>query len=243
MHGLGIGKRKEDLVKQNMDDLSFDYKESKAIPHAGPGIMLLTASMRLLYKDRRAWELCQQIIRCQDGITAHGVLPPAVASLVDEIQKLLTVRSDPKDWEQIQLRRIVNTLHSSVLLCGTALIDQTNAETRILIVISEVGIGAWQDTVIVHAKEKFQLTARETTVVQHLLKGWTNKEIANEMRLAEQTIKEHFKHITQKTSTTTRTEIVMKIIHSGLRHALAPPSPYMTAPSVSEMPIELAVSA
>jgi len=145
--------------------------------------MLLTASMQVLYKDRRAWELCQQIIRCQDGKTANVVLPQAVASLVDQVRKTLKVRTDPKEWEQIQLRRYVNTLHSYVLLCGTALIDQTNAENRILIVISEVGIGAWQDNVVVRAKEKFHLTARETTVVQHLLKGWTNKEIANEMRL------------------------------------------------------------
>jgi DNA-binding CsgD family transcriptional regulator len=230
-------------VEENIDDVSIDHKESLATTHAGPGIMLLTASMRLLYKDRRAWELCQQIIRCQDGKTANGVLPPAVASLVDQIRKTLKVRTDPKDWEQIQLRRYVNTLHSSVLLCGTALIDQANAEERILIVISEVGIGAWQDHVVVRAKEMFHLTARETTVVQHLLKGWTNKEIANEMRLAEQTIKEHFKHISEKTSTTTRTGIVMTIIHSGLRHALAAPSPHVIVPTMSGMPSELVASA
>jgi DNA-binding NarL/FixJ family response regulator len=89
----------------------------------------------------------------------------------------------------------------------------------------------------------FHLTARETTVVQHLLKGWTNKEIANEMRLAEQTIKEHFKHISEKTSTTTRTGIVMTIIHSGLRHALAAPSPHVIVPTMSGMPSELVASA
>ena len=229
-------------MEENIDDVSVDQKESMAAPHAGPGIMLLTASMQLLYKDRRAWELCQQIIRCQDGKTANGVLPPAVASLVDQIQKTLKVRTDPKDCEQIQLRQVVNTFHSSVLLCGTAFIDQTNAQKRILIVISEVGIDAWQDKVIVQAKEKFHLTARETTVVQHLLKGWTNKEIANEMRLSEQTIKEYFRHIF-KTSTTRRTGIVMTIIHSGIRHALSTPSPQVMVPTMSGMPIELAGSA
>ena len=230
-------------MEENIADGSIDHTESRAVPHAGPGIMLLTASMRLLYKDRRAGELCQQIIRCHDGKTAHGVLPSAVASLVDQIGKTLTVRTDPKDWEQIQLRRVVNTLHSSVLLCGTALIDQTHAQQRILIVISEVGIGAWQDKVLVQAKETFHLTARETTVVRHLLKGWTNKEIANEMRLAEQTIKEHLKHISKKTRATTRTGIVMTIIHSGLRQALAPPSPPVMVPTLSGLPIELVGSA
>jgi DNA-binding CsgD family transcriptional regulator len=238
-----LGKRKEDDVEENIDDVLIGQKERMAAQYAGPGIMLLTASMQLLYKDRRAWELCQQIIRTQDGKTAKGVLPQAVASLVDQIRKLLKVRNDPKDWEQLQLRCFVNTLHSSVLLCGTALIDQSNAQTQILIVISELGIGAWQDHVIVQAKEKFRLTAREATVVQHLLKGWTNKEIANEMKLAEQTIKEHFKHISEKTSTATRTGIVMKIIHSGLRHVLATTSPHVMVPTMSTMPPELVASA
>lgn len=241
--GRGLGKKKEDLVDKDRDDVSIDRKESLAVRHMGPGIMLLTASMRLLYKDRRAGELCQQIIRCQDGKTANGVLPPAVASLVYQIRKTLTVRTDPKDWEQIQLGRVVDTLHSSLLLCGTALIDETTAETRILIVISEVGIGAWQDNVIVQATEKFQLTAREATVVQHLLKGWTNREIAIEMGLSEHTVKRHCKHLSEKTSTTTRTGIAMKIIHSGLRQALATPSPLAIVPTMSGMPIDLVASA
>jgi DNA-binding CsgD family transcriptional regulator len=231
-------------MEENIDDVSCAHKESSMVaPHAGPGIMLLTPSMKLLYKDRRAWELCQQIIRCQDGITANGVLPRDVKSLVDQIQMTLKVRTDPKDWEQLQLRHVVNTLHSSVVLCGTALIDQTNAETRILIVMNEVGIGAWQDRVVVQAKEQFHLTARETTVVQHLLKGWTNKEIANEMSLSEQTIKEYFKHISEKTSTTTRTGIVMTIIHSGLHQALATPSPDAMVPPMRGRPLELVASA
>jgi DNA-binding NarL/FixJ family response regulator len=204
-------------VEANINEASIDLKERLAATDPGHGIILLTASMRLLYKDRRAWELCQRIIRDQDGKTANGVLPPAVADLADQVRKLLQARTDLKDWEQIQLRRFVNTVHSSIILCDTALIDQTKAEERILIVISEVGVGALhaQGKAIAQAKERFHLTARETTVVQHLLKGWTNKEIANEMMLAEQTIKEHFKHISEKTSTSTRTGIVMKIIHSG----------------------------
>ena len=243
IHGRGLGKRKEDLVEEIIADVSIDHKKSMTIPQAGPGIMLLTASKQLLYKDRRAGELCQQIIRSQDGKTANGVLPPAVVSLVHQIQKTLTVRTDPKDWEQIQLRCVVNTPHSSVLLCSTALIDQPNAEPRILIVMSETGISAWQDKVIVQAREKFHLTARETMVVQHLLNGWTNKEIANEMRLAEQTIKEHLKHISEKTHTTTRTGIAMKIIDSGIRHALTAPSPHVIVPPMRGRPIEVVASA
>jgi DNA-binding CsgD family transcriptional regulator len=230
-------------VEAELDDVASNQKERMEAPHARPGIMLLTASRQLLYKNRWASELCRKIIQCQDGKTANGVLPPAVASLVDEICQILEVRADPKSWEQIQLSRCVNMPHSSVLLCGTALIDQTTAEARIVIVLSEVGIGAWEDTIIVQAKETFHLTARETMVLQHFLKGWTNKEIANEMRLAEQTIKEHFKHIAEKTGASSRTEIAMKIIHIGVCHTPAIPSAHAARPTISSVPIELLASA
>ena len=174
---------------------------------------------------------------------ANGVLPPAVASLVDQIREVLTVRTDQKDWEQIQLRRIVPTRHSSVLLCGTVLVDQTKAGNRILIVMHETGIVEWQDKVILQAKERFQLTAREATFVQHLMKGWTNKEIANAMRLSEQTVKEHCKHTLEKTSTTTRTGIVMQIVHSGLRHDPTTCAPKLVVPTTTRAPMELMASA
>ena len=63
------------------------------------------------------------------------------------------------------------------------------------------------------ARERFQLTEREQAVVEHLTKGWTNKEIAAALRITEQTVKEHIKHIMEKTGSTTRTAILMKILH------------------------------
>jgi DNA-binding CsgD family transcriptional regulator len=235
--------RKENPVEKHIDGLSRNHIERMGASHAGPGIMLLTASMQLLYKNQWASELCRKIIQCQDGKTANGVLPPAVAGLVDEICQILEVRPDPKDWEQIQVSRCVNMPHSSVLLCGAALVDQTTAGAQIVIVLSEVGIGAWEDNIFVKAKETFLLTARETTVVQHLLKGWSNKEIANEMRLAEQTVKEHFKHIADKTGATSRIGIVMKIIQLGLCHTPAIPSPPVATIPMNGIPIELVGSA
>src|SRR5687767_816232 len=124
-------------MEENIEEVSRDPKDRLGVPQAGPGILLLTPSMRLLYKDQRAWDLCQHIIRGQDGKTAQGVLPPAVARLVEHINQTLPVRPDAKDWEQQPLRCVVNTGHSSVLLCGTALIDQPPAEPRILIVMNE----------------------------------------------------------------------------------------------------------
>ena len=44
------------------------------------------------------------------------------------------------------------------------------------------------------------------------MKGWTNKEIANAIAISELTVKEHIKHIMDKTRTSTRTGILVKIL-------------------------------
>jgi DNA-binding NarL/FixJ family response regulator len=59
--------------------------------------------------------------------------------------------------------------------------------------------------------QEFQLTPREMTVVGFLLKGLTNKEIAQAINVTVQTAKEHIKHVMEKTGTNTRTGIVMAI--------------------------------
>jgi hypothetical protein len=51
-------------VEENRGEVSTDHRDSTAAQHAGPGIMLLSDSMQLLYKDRWTGELCQQIIQC-----------------------------------------------------------------------------------------------------------------------------------------------------------------------------------
>ena len=217
---------------------SVDHEQNITAQHAGSGLMLLSPALRLLYKDRRAWELCEQIIRCQEGKVVKGVLPSAVVCLAKEIRNILQVRTDPKDWEQFQLRRVVHTLDHSVLLCGMALIDSSHSEQRILIVMHGIRSVAWQDNVIVLAREKFHLTARERTFVQHLLKGWTNKKIASVMRVSEQTVKDHCRHILEKTSTTTRTGIVMQLVHAAFTLESATISPHINVAARTSMPIK-----
>ncbi len=190
---------------------SDTHVESIAEKRAGPGILLLSSTMQLLYRDRRTWELCAQINKAQNGKTANGVLPPAVAELCAEIMKTLQIRTEAKDWEHFRVKRIIGDPKRPVLLRGVGLPDRSGIQqSRILITMEEVG--RRQEAVTEQAKELFHLTEREVAVVQNLLKGWTNKEIANELGVTEQTVKEHIKHIMEKTKTTTRTGILVHVL-------------------------------
>lgn len=118
-----------------------------------------------------------------------------------------------KDWEQFQLKRVCGGPKRPVLLRAFALPDQNDIrQSRVLIMMEEVGRRTRAATD--RAKELFQLTDREYLVVENLTKGWTNKEIATALGIAEQTVKEHMKHIMQKTKVTTRTGILVQVLGS-----------------------------
>lgn len=188
---------------------SHDLMESIVEKRAGPGILILGCNQQLLYKDRRAWELCAELNK--DGGKVQGSIPLPIVELCTEITKLLQVWTEAKDWEQIRIKRVLGNPDSPILLSGLGLPDRQGVhQARILITMEE--IGRRQGAILSQVKDLFRLTDREVTVVENLLKGWTNKEIAAELGVTEQTVKEHIKHIMAKTQTTTRTGILVQVL-------------------------------
>jgi DNA-binding CsgD family transcriptional regulator len=183
--------------------------------------LILTTSNQLVYQDRRAWELCALITdgegdtgnvnnRNGAGKGASRVLPQVVKELCAEIAKLLQVWTEAKDWEEYRIERIVRGPDCGIHVSGLGLPGrESGGQSRVLITMEQIGR---RHQPVEQAKELFGLTQREATVVQNLLKGWTNKEIGNELGVTEQTVKEHIKHIMAKTRTTTRTGILVRIM-------------------------------
>lgn len=194
-----------------------DPTDTLADQRAGPGIVVLSASMQLLHMNRQASDLSRQINIAEHGggssRAAHGVLPAPLTELCGEIVKALHVRTEAKDWEQFEIKRIAGNPEQPVLLRGFGLPDRGGVQfARLVVTLEELGRRQQLNTD--QAREKFQLTNREQAVVEHLAKGWTNKEIANALQITEQTVKEHIKHIMRKTNATTRTGILVQIFNS-----------------------------
>ena len=194
-----------------------DPSDGLAEQRAGSGIVVLTSSMQLLHMNRQASELAKKINASeQSGNTArsaHGVLPTSLTELCGEIIKALHVRTEAKDWEQFEIKRITGDPNQPVLLRGFGLPDPGGVDhARLVVTMEELGRKQNFNTDL--ARDKFQLTNREQSVIEHLAKGWTNKEIANALQITEQTVKEHIKHIMRKTSATTRTGILVQIFNS-----------------------------
>jgi DNA-binding CsgD family transcriptional regulator len=204
------GAQSGNTLKSMTDSSLNDFTQSIVGRRLGPGILILSSSSQLLYKDRRAWELCAEISNRAGGM-ANAALPSQVVELCNEVTKLLHIWTDAKDWEQIRIKRVIGNPDRPILLCGLGIPDRHGLQqSRILITLEE--IGRRRGAVIEQVKDIFHLTEREVTVVQNLLKGWTNKEIAHELGVTEQTVKEHIKHIMAKTKTTTRTGILVQVL-------------------------------
>lgn len=201
----------------SVDKSSPVYVDSITEQRAGPGIVVLSSSLQLLHMNRQASELCKKINQAEHTAEsprqAYGVLPTALTELSSEIVKALTVRTEAKDWEQFEVKRLAGATEQPILLRGFGLPDR-NGLTSARLVITMEEVGRRQQFSAEQAKERFQLTNREQSVVEHLAKGWTNKEIANALGITEQTVKEHIKHIMRKTNSTTRTGILAQIFRS-----------------------------
>lgn len=190
-------------------------QEALADKRAGVGIAVLSASLQLLHLNQRATLLFDQINRAENSVQrknlAQGILPASVTTLCAEILTLLQERTLAKDWEQFEITRIVEGSMSPMLLRGFGLPDPRGpAHARITIVVEEVRRRL--HTGLDQSRERFHLTEREQAVVEHLTKGWTNNEIAAAMGITALTVRDHLKHIMQKTGSTTRTAIILKIL-------------------------------
>jgi two-component system, NarL family, nitrate/nitrite response regulator NarL len=66
------------------------------------------------------------------------------------------------------------------------------------------------------SRKTFGLTARELDVVESIVSGFTNKEIAGKHSISEQTVKHHLRNIFDKTGVSNRLELALFAINHHL---------------------------
>jgi DNA-binding CsgD family transcriptional regulator len=191
--------------------------------HVSPGFLILSSSLKLLYRDHQSWKLCGLINRIQQGKAANGVIPHAVLHVCAEVARLMSSAAQSTDLDSLQIKHLISDRRTEILVLAIGLPDAKDpARSEILVLLEEVSRPL--EALLRSAKRRFQLTDREVGVIQHLLKGMTNKEIANEMHVTEQTVKEHIKNVMKKSKTLTRTAILLAV--SGM----ISPTPDETGP-------------
>lgn len=181
-----------------------------------PGVFAFTLSLELLYMNHEAQELSRYLNRSRGGPAASGLLPSDVTKLCEEILKRLHLQADAKDWQQVHVRRMAGELSRPIVLQGFGIPDASGLDHSLIIVLMEER-EFHSDARIEAARTRYHLTDREMNVLENLAKGLTNKEIAITLGIAEQTIKEHLKHIMEKTQVSTRTAVLAQLFQGQIQ--------------------------
>lgn len=182
----------------------------------GPGVLILSGRNSSQFMNRRGWQLIQEINRAQ-SVERGGLFPRTIVDIYSEFQRLAS-QHGADQWERLEVCRVAGRSIRPVLLRAFAVPGQQHHEALLVIILMErvryremnlEGVG------------RLGLTDREHDVVRSLVKGWTNKEIARELGITEQTVKAHIRQIMMKMGTTTRTGILSKLLAADPDHSTA----------------------
>jgi DNA-binding CsgD family transcriptional regulator len=180
---------------------------------AGCGLVVLSMAMDLIYVSETARRMIRLMEPAPAELSDDTGIPASVLRLCHELSRSLRLTRESgsaMDCWRLQFRRVLGAPHYPVLVRGFVIPDQAEHERSRLLVLLDA-VEAWRDAVE-DARDRFQFTGRESEVVRHLLRGWTNKEIANELGITEQTVKVHVHHVMRKTRVTTRTGILLRVL-------------------------------
>jgi DNA-binding CsgD family transcriptional regulator len=71
-------------------------------------------------------------------------------------------------------------------------------------------------------RQEFKLTRRETDILRRVLDGYKNTDIATELEISEQTVKDHLSNLYSKTGTENRMGLMRNLVYSPNNQLGAP---------------------
>ena len=147
--------------------------------------------------------------------------------VVDGIEATRTIRRELPDTEVLALTSVlerasvVEAIRAGAI--GYLLKDTQAYELRSAIKAAAAGqvqLSPQAATYMMHTirlpEQPEHLTPREMDVLHLLVKGYANKEIARDLYLGEETVKDHVRHILAKLGVQSRTQAVLAAIRLGM---------------------------
>ena len=179
----------------------------------GPGIVIVNGLGELVHVNDTACDMLSQL-RQYGPVSKNGLVPEVMMDLCQELDAKVADMHSVALHERLEATHLMTTTDGGVLVRVLALEgakDVSSQEKRFLIMLEHISERRPGNEA---GKERYCLTDREWQVTQALTHGFTNKEIANALSIAEPTVKSHMKHIMQKMKCTTRTAIVSQLAGS-----------------------------
>ena len=176
---------------------------------SSPGILIFDLQSKLQYINEEALTIVsstQKILK--PTISKSPYIPKEIYNCCDQLKERIKL-----DNGIINITNNHNHIND-ILRSNTGnyairafLIKRKKKEYSHILVLLEKTISIHNINFLM-VKTKFQLTDRKLEVLELLCEGFSNKEISKKLSISVYTVKDHIKHIMEKTLTTSRGELV-----------------------------------
>lgn len=171
---------------------------------AAPGVLILDREDTLLYSNQEALAMLSLL---QEKDPAQ----PVPAEVYDLCRRLRSgMRGTAGVFGVISHPGPAREMHYSLRAFVLGNGADTETPGHVMVLMEKVIMNRQID--LDKAREKFQLSKRETEVVGLICQGLGNKEISNAIFISEFTVKDHVKNIMRKMAVASRNEIVAVLL-------------------------------
>jgi len=174
---------------------------------SAPGVLIFDLEDRLLYSNQEALEMLR-VLRGDEG---EESIPGEIYQLCGELRGGSqragavsdVIRHSGESGEETELHYGIRAL----LLGGHG---EGKGSSHVMVLIEKIITKRRLD--VETARERFQLSKRETEVVRLICQGLSNREISGVIFISEFTVKDHLKNIMRKMGTGSRNEIIAALL-------------------------------
>lgn len=144
-----------------------------------------------------------------------GKLPVEINDVCQDLKELLKKRNNGEaQHEDVQIKEVLTIENENYLCRGICLRNGKEImKAKFLIILEKLKTRKNGSPEL--AKQMFYLSEKQMGIVNLLFKGYTNKEIANSLHIAEPTVKGHLQIIMAKMHVTTRTGVLSKVVQAS----------------------------
>lgn len=164
-----------------------------------PGVFIVDGARRVRFANHASMTMLR-VIAGGEFRLAGAELPTALLALLDDIESRLSVGSDT-----------CTVVLPAYDMCVRACAIESQHESNIMLLLER----ASREDVVRSALGSYPLTPRESEVAGLVLRGYSNRRIADHLVLAESTVEDHLKRIFAKVGVRSRSSLSSRIL--GIR--------------------------
>jgi DNA-binding CsgD family transcriptional regulator len=165
-----------------------------------PGVLVVDISRRIRLANEASVAMLRPMIGGDARLVSGSHLPASIQALIDDIENRLAI--GPASC---------NIMLPTYDICIRACVISSDTEAHLLLLIER----ASREDVVRSALAAYPLTPREAEVAALVLRGYSNRRIADSLVVAEYTVEDHLKRIFTKLGVRSRSALSSKIL--GIR--------------------------